>query len=80
MAPRFQKGLEVKVECYAGGSWCDHPVSVEINGRRLTVREWLPASAEPDRMTFIVVLEDGRRFKLIYNRRDEIWTAEPLAG
>ncbi len=73
--PSISSETPVKVECYAGGSWCDHPIRVIVGNASYRVVKWIPVARTPKRIIFAVELEGGFGLKLIYDEEVERWIA-----
>ncbi len=77
MASFLQEGL--KVECYSGSRWCEHPSKVWLGGRKFFVVKWMPIARTPNSLSFEVELENGMRLKLIYETEEKVWKAVSLS-
>ncbi len=73
--PPISDDTPVKVECYAGGNWCDHPTRVIMGNTSYRVMKWIPVARTPRRIIFMVELEGGFGLKLIYDEEVERWIA-----
>jgi hypothetical protein len=67
------RGIPIAVAAYAGGRGEEEPRALDVDGRRLAVREIVRAWREPDGRLFLVVDELGSRHVLLCDERDRRW-------
>jgi hypothetical protein len=68
------------VRCYAGASYPERPVAFEWDGRWLEVAEVLRQVHTPEGLSFDVLAEDGRKYRLIWDANAEAWSMIRIAG
>lgn len=64
----------VHVECYSGSRYAERPIAVHWQGKRLEIRQVLNSWRTPDGPAFVVLVGDGRNFRLLYDERCDSWT------
>jgi len=67
--------LNLKVNCEAGYSGCDHPKSLELNGQRQEIRQIIREWREPGVKHFLVETDSGTRVKLAFYEAAGEWKA-----
>ena len=64
----------VHVECYSGSRYGERPIAVYWQGQRLEIRQVLHNWRTPGGLRFDVVVDDERKFRLLYDEKYDIWS------
>ena len=73
------RAFAVRVGCYAGQRYPEHPQWVEVEGRRVEVSSVENEWREEDRLGYLVTLRDGSRLLLYYVPNEDLWSGVVLA-
>ena len=68
----------VHVECYSGSRYAERPTAVHWQGKRLEIRQVLHSWRTPDGPGFDVVVDDERKFRLLYDEKYDRWSIVDL--
>jgi hypothetical protein len=68
-----------RVRCYAGASYPERPVAFEWEGRWLEVIEIQRQARTPEGLSFDVLAEDSRRFRLHWDAGIGQWAIMPVS-
>lgn len=64
------------VECYSGHTYPERPRAFQWEGQRLEVSEIISRWRTPEATHFLIRIEDGQDFELIYHEPQDLWTIE----
>lgn len=70
----------IRVECYAGYQAEQEPVAVHVDGVRRTVLGVDDRRYDPSGRYFRVRLDDGHRYLLHHDRREDRWYLVQVTG
>ncbi len=65
------------VRCYAGASYPERPVAFEWEGGWLDVIEVRRQFRTPAGLRFEVMAQDGRRYRLDWDAKADVWAIMP---
>jgi hypothetical protein len=68
------------VRCYAGASYPERPVAFEWEGQWLEVAELIRQARVPEGLLFEVLAEDGRKYRLDWDPRNDEWVIMSMSG
>ena len=64
----------LKVNCYAGHTYAQRPVSFTLEGKEYEVKEVEKEWLEPGERCFIVRTSDNKTFRFCYNEAKDQWS------
>jgi hypothetical protein len=64
------------VECYSGQTYAERPLALYWEGERFEITEILSRWRSPGEIYFLVRIEDGRIFQLVYYDTEDVWSIE----
>lgn len=67
------RDLNVKVAMVSGYSACDRPVAITWEEQELPISEVVREWREPGAKHYLVSVEDGRRFRLVFHESSGQW-------
>jgi hypothetical protein len=67
-----------RVACHSGWAYAERPVALLRYDERWEITAVESMWRSPQGLYFVVMIEDKRRYRLLYNEAEDHWLVEPI--